>query len=419
MSTSTNDISETMPVPEPAAASPSERLAEHPLEVRVCTSWAELESHGRAWERLLASAPSASTFVTREWLAAWWAVFAPAASLLALLFFDAAGEPVGLGLLYQDVMKGPLGLRLRRLRFVGDGSNDSDNLDFLVRPGYEQSCALAFLRWLERRPGWDIGELNTMPSDSPTASWLARGLRQRGWTHALHERPRLVVTLPESWEGYCCQLSTKERGKLRYYTSRLERMYRLRVRKCADGTQLARDLDFLFRLHQKRWTERGEPGTFSSSARRRFYEEVAPLFLARRWLEFWLLELDGKPAAAQFSFRFRDTVYVLQEGFDPEYARDSVGFVLRGQVLQQLIAEGVRRYDFLGGSGHSKQRWNAETWSYLDIHLARPLSRASVYLRALRSGRSAKEWMRANLSGSHFAAGRSAYHWLRGDATRP
>lgn len=414
MSTSTLETLEMIPAPHRRGAGHVEQVSGGPPRVSLCTSWGELEAHLGDWERLLASSPSASNFLTHEWLGAWWRAFAPAARLRTLLFHDAAGQLVGLAPLYQDVISGPLGLRLRRLRLVGDGSSDSDNLDVLARPGHEQSCARALLGWLEGQAGWDFAELNTLPSDSATASWLVRGLKQRGWTHALHTRPRLVVALPETWEAYCGQLSSKERGKLRYYTSRLERAYRLQIRKCADRGQLSQDLDFLVRLHQKRWTERGEGGTFSSPARRQFYEEVARLFLDRHWLEFWLLELDGRPAAAQFAFRYRDTAYVLQEGFDPEYSKDSVGFVLRGHVLRQLIADGVRRYDFLEGSDPSKQRWNSDTWSYLDIHLARPLSRGSLYLRTLQWGQSAEEWMRANLPRSLFAAARSAYHWLRG-----
>jgi CelD/BcsL family acetyltransferase involved in cellulose biosynthesis len=410
MSTSSSGVSQMIRVQERSAIEGVDGLAERPLEVRLCTSWSELEAHVGDWERLLANTPSASIFGTPEWLGAWWRAFGPA-DLRALLFFDGTAGLVGLAALYPDVIEGPLGLRLNRLRLVGDGSNDSDNLDFLVRPGYEPSCARTLLGWLGHRSGWDICELNTLPSDSPTATGLVRELKQRGWTHALHTQPRLVVALPGTWEAYRNQLSSKERGKLGYYARRLERKHRLRIRKCSDPARLSQDLDCLFRLHQKRWTARGEAGSFSSAARRQFYEEVARLFLARSWLEFWVLELDGRAAAAQFAFRYLDTAYSLQEGFDPEDAQDSVGYVLRGHVLQQLIAGGIRRYDFLAGMDPVKLRWNPERRSYLNIHLARPLGRGSLYLWAVRSGHSAKEWMRTRLPRSLFAAARSAYRW--------
>jgi len=36
-----------------------------------------------------------------------------------------------------------------------------------------------------------------------------------------------------------------------------------------------------------------------------------------------------------------------------------VGYVLRGQLLRNLIDRGIRRYDFLGGEDESKTRWGA------------------------------------------------------------
>ena len=77
------------------------------------------------------------------------------------------------------------------------------------------------------------------------------------------------------------------------------------------------------------------------------------MLLSRQRLEFWLLELDEKIVAAQFALRLGETVYQLQEGFDPGYSSDSVGYVLRGQVLRNLIDRGIRRYDFLGGEEES------------------------------------------------------------------
>ena len=37
----------------------------------------------------------------------------------------------------------------------------------------------------------------------------------------------------------------------------------------------------------------------------------------------------------------------------------SVGYVLRGRLLRNLIDRGIRRYDFLGGEDESKTRWGA------------------------------------------------------------
>jgi len=223
----------------------------------------------------------------------------------------------------------------------------------------------------------------------------------------------LAITLPESWESYLAQLSENERTKLAYRTRRLEKAHVVRFRRCSEEAELPTCLETLFQLHKKRWQLRGQAGSFASEGRRKFYGLMARSFLARQWLEFWLLELNGRTVAAQFGFRYGDTFYILQEGFDPEYSTDSVGNVLRGHVLGQLIGEGVRHYDFLAGQEASKKRWGALPGNYLDIHLAKAFTRGSIYLRLRHDSKVTKEWLRAHLPGPVFEALRWSYRRIR------
>ena len=284
------------------------------------------------------------------------------------------------------------------MRFVGDGSEDSDNLDLIIRAGYETPCTQAFLSWLESTPDWDICELNTLPLESASLPSLTSDLKRRGWTFRRFERPRSRVPLPDTWENYLKQtISKKEKTKIGYYANRLQERYSVSVTKCDDAQALPGSLSTLFELHQKRWQLKGKPGAFASAQRCEFYYSMAASFLERGWLEFWMMALDGKAAAAQFGFRYRDEVYSLQEGFDPAYSSDRVGYVLRAQVLRTLIGEGVRQYDFLGEEDPSKNRWGANVGSYADIHFALPLTRGAIYLRMDQTTRSLKNWLRRNL----------------------
>ena len=331
---------------------------------------------------------------------------------MAVVISDAGSKVVGLALLYEDTLQGPLGWRLRRLRLVGDGSEDSDNLDLIFRSGYEEACAQSLLDWLAQQSSWDLCELNTLPANSFAADRLLRHLKARGWMHASRQRPCSVVVLPDSWEAYLIQISKKERTKINYYMGRLERRYQVCFHKCTENAELATCLESLFELHQKRWRLRGEQGSFSSPSHREFYYEMARSFLARQWLEFWLLKLDGEIVAAQFGFRYGDTVFSLQEGFDPLYSSDRVGYLLRSYVLKQLIAEGVRRYDFLGGKDDSKERWGAQIRFCVDVDFGKPFSRGSLYIRLKHDANATKEWLRAHLPSSASSLLRRTYRRL-------
>jgi CelD/BcsL family acetyltransferase involved in cellulose biosynthesis len=369
-----------------------------PLQVRTISTWDELEAIRPAWERILRGAEALTIFSTPEWLGAWWEAFAKDKELVAPVFSNSDNEIVGVVPLYADLVESALPFRIRRLRFVGDGSEDSDNLDLIIQAGYEASCTQAFLSWLGSNLSWDICELNTLPLDSAALPSLVSDLKRRKWTLRRLERPRSRIPLPDTWESYLEQtISKKEKTKIGYYTNRLQKRFQVSISKCDNAQALPTSLATLFGLHQKRWQSKGGPGSFASEQRCELYYNMAPSLIERGWLEFWILQLDGKPVAAQYGLRYRNTVYSLQEGFDPAYSSDRVGYVLRAHVLKALIDQGIRQYDFLGEEDPSKNRWGTQVGNYADVHFARRLTQGAIYLRMDQTTRDLKNWVRTNL----------------------
>jgi CelD/BcsL family acetyltransferase involved in cellulose biosynthesis len=369
-----------------------------PLQVRTISTWDELEAIRPAWERILQGAEALTIFSTLEWLGAWWEAFARDKELVAPVFSNSDNEIVGVVPLYADLVESALPFRVRRLRFVGDGSEDSDNLDLIIQAGYETSCIQAFVSWLGSNLGWDICELNTLPLDSAALPSLVSDLKRRKWTLRRLERPRSRIPLPDTWESYLDQtISKKEKTKIAYYTNRLQKRFQVSITKCDNVQALPASLATLFALHQNRWQSKGGPGSFASKQRCELYSNMAPSLVKRGWLEFWTLQLDDKPVAAQYGLRYRNAVFSLQEGFDPAYSSDRVGYVLRAHVLKTLIGQGIREYDFLGEEDPSKNRWGAQVGSYADVHFARRLTQGAIYLRMDQTTRDLRNWVRTNL----------------------
>ena len=374
-------------------------MGDNRLEIRTYRSLDELQTICASWEELLANYPLATTFSTPQWLVSWWRSFGKDQKLLVAGFF-AESRLVALAPFSLTSIRLAKTVSLRQLRLMGDGSKDSDNLDLPVRPGFEGRFAASLLNFLEgERNLWDFGEFNTLPPQSPGANALRQLLGGNKWVALEKQSPASAIALPATWEEYLRALSAKERGKIGLRTRRLEKKYEVRIRRCAEQGETDSLLRALYELHGKHWQQRGLPGTLHQLARRQFYGELARLLLPHRRLEFWVLELKEKVVAAQFGLRHGTSVFSLQEGFDPDYAADSVGYVLRSQVLKQLIAEGVRRYDFLGGADESKMRWGAQAGHYLDLSFARPCSAGAAYLLAQGYAERGKSWLRRNLPG--------------------
>jgi CelD/BcsL family acetyltransferase involved in cellulose biosynthesis len=368
------------------------------MQIEVYDSLEHLDNLRSDWDALLAEFPSATTFSTLEWLIPWWRAFAGNSRLRILAARNESRLLVGLAPLALTSDR-RLGRDIRFLQLMGDGSHDSDNLDLPVRPGCEAEFSRALIDWLEaHHSDWDVCQFRTLPSDSPTGTQLRKDVEARGWRITVSTRPQSVVDLGETWDSYLKRLSSKERGKIGLRSRRLEKKYQdIKIRKCGTSSELEYALRALFDLHGKHWNLRGLPGTLHSPARRQFYRELAGSLLARQRLEFWVLELDGKTTAAQFGLRHGDAVFSLQEGFDPDYSSDSVGYVLRSQVLKNLMADGVRKYDFLGGTDDSKIRWGAEVRNYVNLEFARPRSRGSFHLSVRDKSAEARDWLRQRL----------------------
>lgn len=369
----------------PAAAS---------LSVRLCRAWQELEPFLEDWNNLLGLRSAASIFQTPEWLSSWWQAYGTKKNLQTLIFSDAERNVVGIAPMYAETAS-VLGLPINSLRMVGAGSGDSDALDFITAPGHEQLCAEAFLTWL-KESHCGLCALETLPQDSLLAKHIVAAAHERGLQFYSETLPNFFIDLPSTWQEYLGGLQSSFRPLLTRYPKRLQSRYQVRITRCEREEDLEANLQTLFALHQMRWTGQGEPGAFSSAERRDFYFRMSRSFLRRGWLEFWLLTLEDEIVAAQFCFRYGNTVYLLQEGFHPKYAAEKIGYALRARMLEEMIKTGVTRYDFLGGADAYKLKYGSRQGHYLTLRFGLTL-RGRMHLALQQYKLQIKQWLKTNL----------------------
>src|SRR5690606_34442189 len=120
----------------------------------------------------------------------------------------------------------------------------------------------------------------------------------------------------------------------------------------------------LFRLHGDRWSERGQPGVLADEPVRQFHLRAAAGLAAQGALRLYALRFDGEVAAVYYGFLHHRRAYVYLTGFDPRFARLSLGTVLLGHAIEQAIRDGATEFDFLRGREAYKYRWGArDCWS--------------------------------------------------------
>jgi CelD/BcsL family acetyltransferase involved in cellulose biosynthesis len=374
-----------------------------PLAIRTCSTWDELEQFRETWNSLLQANPASSIFQTPEWQATWWKAFGQDKILLALVFSDVYGKPVGLAPLYAQQTRF-LGMSLTTLRMVGAGSGDSDALDFITAPGHEAGCVEAFIEWFARQDNLHVCALETLPEKSRVAGALLQWAQESGWNIDSTFTSNFIIDLPATWPQYLSSLEPSFRPLLTRYPKRLKSRFSVRFNRCERVDDLKTQLQALFDLHQMRWTGRGKTGAFAREDRRDFYFRMAAAFLERGWLEFWQLELDGETVGAQFCFRYNNTVSLLQEGFHPKYAAEKIGYALRAHLLEEMIRAGATQYDFLGGSDAYKAKFGAREAQYLNLSFAGPSRLGRLYLAVQKQKRKVKTWLKTRLPAALVAA---------------
>ncbi len=335
------------------------------------------------WNDLLSRSSADTIFLTWEWLFSWWESYAlPGDVLHIIIARESTGELIGILPLY--VQKKPYlpFRRIKLLRFIGDGSADSDYLDAILLEGREYEILTSVWAWLgQRRASWDLLQLAGIPESSPTCGWLKRAADDRVIVSRTESTPCLVAGLPHSWEQYLTLLKPRFRTKIRSIlrdmtVNSIYRFYTVETEK-----QLNLGLHNLYELHGKRWASKGAQGVFRDPVKRRFYERFSRLFLDRGWLAFDFLDRDGQPVACQMCFRYRGTQFLLQEGFDPQFASESVGIGLRATAFKKAIEDGVRDYDFLGGLGRHKKQWETRLKHCKTISFGPKTLQNTLYLK--------------------------------------
>lgn len=308
------------------------------------------------WNRLHERAATASVFTSWIWQYQWWQVYGRGQPL-RLLVAMAGGEVVGILALYIQKTK-TLGVPVRMLRFVGTGGDTyPDDLGPVIAPEREEEIAAKLARAALRIADADVLALSDIDPASRfplVVERCAAECRRSSFTSACERIA--YVDLPPTWPEYLQSLTSDRRTHLKSARKKVAARHRMRFFIWDDAASLDQAVDRLVELHRKRWREAGGSESFQSDEYVDFHRRTIKASFARGWLRLYCLELDGAIAAITYCYRFRNRVYLMQAGFDPEKAKSNPGKVLLGYALEHAIGEGNVVFDFLRGEHRYKNQ---------------------------------------------------------------
>ncbi|MGA2619119.1 MAG: GNAT family N-acetyltransferase [Thermoguttaceae bacterium] len=361
----------------------------------------ELVPYAETWDRLAAGVP----FCTWAWMSCWWEHFGPAAGrggkgrrLTVLGVFDSADRMLALAPWHVERSR----THGRVLRWLGSGEVCSDYLGLLCQPAAEEPVAEALADYLLGQADtgsgadlpWDLLAVEGVEAGHLPTARLVEQLARRGClVHAGSPVNFWRIDLPDSWEAYLAMLSRPHAKRLRHLDRAVFQTGRGAVHRVQSAGQLPQAIEILTRLHQRRWNARGRPGCFASASYAEFHRALMPKALAQGQLRLQWLELDGRPAAAEYHLAGGGITYAYQSGIDPERLAAQPGRLLSLATLRRTIEEGGRAFDFLRGDEPYKAHLRATPRPGLSLRIVPARAAARLRHRLWLAGRKVKQWL--------------------------
>jgi CelD/BcsL family acetyltransferase involved in cellulose biosynthesis len=308
-------------------------------------------------------------FASYEFAAAWWRAYGGGHDLaLTRVRTEPGGRTAALLPLYR-VARGPL----RLLRFIGHGP--ADRLGPVCAPQDAPLAAAALRRAVAEHAGpGGLLVAERLPGEHGLAPLLGgRELRR--------EPSPVLPVAGRTWEEWLASRRRHLRQQIRYQERKLVKDHALAYRMTEDPARLDADFDELLRLHRLRWG--GESGAFAGP-REDLHRQFARGALEAGWLRLWFAEVEGRPAAAWYGFRFGGADWYYQGGRDPAWDRRSVGAVLVAHTMRCAFEDGVREYHFGLGDEPYKDRFAEADRGLVTVAVGRPRV-AALAAAALRA----------------------------------
>jgi CelD/BcsL family acetyltransferase involved in cellulose biosynthesis len=372
------------------------------MRVYCLTALDELEPYADDWERLAAGSP----FRGWTWLSHWWRNYGSRTDaenlrthLATLCVFDNDDALIGIApwYLHCSAMQG------RVLRPLGSGEVCSDYLGILCLPGRQEAVVESLADFLVTNATsdepdamrWDLLDLDGIDAEDDEVPALVNHLADVGCL--VHRRQGMScwrLELPADWECYVASLSRNLRRDVRRLERDLLDTDRVVLHRVQRIEELPEAMDILVALHQRRRKSLGETGCFASTRFLAFYRDVVPDLLRRGQLQFYWLEIDGRPVAAEYQLVGNGILYEYQAGMDPAAKEHEPGKVVNAAILRQAIAGGYRAFDFLRGDEPYKARFGARPRPSVDFRVAPPRPVAQLRHNLWLAGRNVKDWVK-------------------------
>lgn len=320
------------------------------MKIQRYNSFFDLPDIKSDWNSLLAVNSVNEIFLSYEWFYSWCQAFQSGYTSLILLGWDGE-ELVGIApLLIKKVRNRRT--RFRSLRFLAQG----DYADFIAKPETQKSFLRSVFDYLwQIRREWDVLELYNIPDYSRTLQDIKdipNGLKLDLNIEKNIACPTMMINNDPEFAQSCLRKKSMIRH-YKYFNSNGD----LSFQKIAGQSEIKKQLSPFFQQHiERRKLAEGE-SLFIHQEAQDFYHRLVEN-LPSEWLDFSEVIFNGDTVAYHFGFLYNQKYVWYKPTFNVAYAKRSPGEVLLRFLIENVLKQGVKEFDFTIGDEPFKQRFS-------------------------------------------------------------
>lgn len=345
-----------------------------------------------AWRHVEAGCPRVPLAVSWSWTATWLRHYGDIVRP-RFAIAERAGEPCAVALLVRGLER-PARVPIRTLHLGTAGEPAVDNVcveynDLLCVPGTRPAVLRELAATLAADSRWDELRLDGVPGDD-LGTRLAEALPGTRRIASPHPARYFDLTRLEPGADIASALPSGPRRRLRASLRAFEARAPLRIEWPDDPSDAELILDELVELHQRRWQDAGNPGSFASLRFRAFHRDLVRHGVENGTTAVVRVHCGGRTVGALYLLRDGDRALFYQSGLAPfDDNRLRPGLVAHALAMQACRERGFVAYDFLAGDARYKRDLATDSQELTWTRVQRPRLRLRGLdvARRLRHGR--------------------------------
>ena len=323
------------------------------LSTRLVTNFDQIRSD---WNILLNQTELNAIFFSVLWQETWWNHFGSKKAINIIEAFQ-GDDVIGIA---------PLMIEKSVLTFISS-TDLVDYCNFIIRDNNREAYLSIWESMLDLE--WDRCELCSLPANSPILEIYPKLAENYGFrVEVIKEDVVPRLQLPKTWDDYLDNLSKKKRHEIRRKIRKLESFGKVEFRELKESKLVKKEMDSFFDLHKSSSVEKSQ---FLNNKRGRFIEEVSVKFAENKMLNLSFLDIDSNTVAACLGFETRDSYFLYNSGYDPEFSDLSVGIVATLYAIKNAIIRQNKIFDFLRGGEFYKYQLGAEDQYIFRLNISR------------------------------------------------